>query len=151
MIFGHVCALTIKDSADDKFFYAQINFISSGSHITFDPINYMIPNDDLNIVWAVKSLLFGGYILTTNNIKDHNHFFIYNELFGFSEPVPTNINGVFQVLPHNNTLLIAQMETNNSWQFRVIDLTKIAEDKGYLNPNVAVTFPTINSSIDPKI
>jgi hypothetical protein len=139
--------------------------LSHGSVISATTIDRIIPNisnNDLNTVWEVKSLLIGGYILI-NTIRDsQNNHFIYGYLYDrkeadyipweFPEPVQTNLNGVYQILPHNNTLLVAQMEKNNSWQFQVIDLSKFAldEDNGYFNPNVVFTFPAINSSIDPN-
>jgi hypothetical protein len=153
---GHICVLTIlqKDPDGDKIFYAKVEFLSSGSVTAFTAINNMIPNNvpnsnDLNIVWTVKSL-FGGHMLT-NTFKDNQgNCFIYGNV-PFPDPVTTNLNGVFQVLPHNNTLLVAQMEKNNSWNFQVFDLPKFASDKGYLNPSIAATVPAIGSSIDPNI
>ena len=165
---GQACILTMsqKDPAGltlDNIFYAKVNFFSFGSVTSTTTIDHIVPNisnNDLNIVWEVNSLLIGGYMLT-NTIKDsQNNHFIYGYLFSgkkadyipweFSEPVLTNLNGVYQVLPHNNTLLVAQKETSNSWQFQVIDLPKFAsdEDKGYFNPNIITTIPAIDSSID---
>jgi hypothetical protein len=43
------------------------------------------------------------------------------------------------------------METNNSWQFQVIDLPKFATDEGYSNTNVNATYPPVNSSINSNI
>jgi hypothetical protein len=136
--------------------------LSHGSVISATTIDRIIPNisnNDLNTVWEVKSLLIGGYILI-NTIRDsQNNHFIYGYLYDrkeadyipweFPEPVQTNLNGVYQILPHNNTLLVAQMEKNNSWQFLVIDLSKFAldEDNGYFNPNVVSTYPAIDSSV----
>jgi hypothetical protein len=168
---GQVCTLTMsrKDGIfPEKFFYARIKFLSSGSVIDLTITNRVIPNIpiDSKPIIKVNGLPFGGYLLTyttiMNDEKNKSHF-IFGYLFyednkdpiswKFTEPVSVNIFRVFKLLPHNNTLLVSQIETNNSWKFLVIDLPKFAGniDNGYSNLHVKSTVPAINSFINSNI
>jgi hypothetical protein len=120
----------------------------------------MIPYVPNNDSWIVHSLSFGGYLITNINSSD---FTMYGYLFDqddskpnswkFPNQISTNMYGVIQILPHNNTLLVAQSESSNYWQFKVIDLPKFAgdRDQGYSNVNVKATVPVVNSSINRNL
>ncbi|RGB32297.1 hypothetical protein C1646_707122 [Rhizophagus diaphanus] len=163
---GQVCTLTAVQmnpagTLPINTFYIKINFLSSGSVTSFRVINRILPVGNANIVWVVNSLPFGGYLLT-NTFPNGPGFFMYGFLFDednpdpinweFPEPQPIGIKGVYQILP-NNTLLVSQVETSNSWQFQVIDLQKFDgnRDNGYSNLNVESTVPAIKTTINPNI
>ncbi|PKC50839.1 hypothetical protein RhiirA1_485215, partial [Rhizophagus irregularis] len=146
-------------------FYIKINFLTSGSVLSFQSQVLPNVNPNPNLVWIVNSLTFGGFILTKFVPTSPNQFFIYGFLIDgynsalikweFPEPEPIGIKGVYQIL-YNNTLLVSQLETDNSWRFQVIDLPKFNgnKDKGYFNFdnfNVESTDPAINSTISPDI
>ncbi|PKB98480.1 hypothetical protein RhiirA5_431320, partial [Rhizophagus irregularis] len=172
---GHVCILTISQTvptgtSPSESFYIKINFLSSGSVLSFQSQanSLILPNvnPNPNLVWAVNSLTFGGYLLTNIVPTGPDQHFIYGFLIDgynsvlipweFHNPVPLGIKGVYQIL-RNNTLLVSQLETEYYyWRFQVIDLPKFNgnKDKGYLNFNnfnVESTDPTINSTISPDI
>ncbi|CAB4495910.1 unnamed protein product [Rhizophagus irregularis] len=172
---GHVCILTISQTvptgtSPSESFYIKINFLSSGSVLSFQSQanSLILPNvnPNPNLVWAVNSLTFGGYLLTNIVPTGPDQHFIYGFLIDgynsvlipweFHNPVPLGIKGVYQIL-RNNTLLVSQLETEYYyWRFQVIDLPKFNgnKDKGYLNYNnfnVESTDPTINSTISPDI
>ncbi|CAB5217332.1 unnamed protein product [Rhizophagus irregularis] len=167
---GHVCILTILQldptgTLPPESFYIKINFLTSGSVLSFQSQVLPNVNPNPNLVWIVNSLTFGGFILTKFVPTSPNQFFIYGFLIDgynsalikweFPEPEPIGIKGVYQIL-YNNTLLVSQLETDNSWRFQVIDLPKFNgnKDKGYFNFdnfNVESTDPAINSTISPDI
>ncbi|CAG8524038.1 813_t:CDS:10 [Rhizophagus irregularis] len=163
---GQVCTLTALQSnptgnLPPNTFYIKINFLSSGSVTSFRVINRILPVENVNVVWAVNSLAFGGYLLT-NTVTAPTGPSMYGYLFDedntdpinweFPEPQPIGIKGVYQILP-NNTLLVSQVENSNSWQFQVIDLPKFDgnRDNGYFNLNVESTVPAIKTTINPNI
>ncbi|RGB41737.1 hypothetical protein C1646_662836 [Rhizophagus diaphanus] len=87
-------------------------------------------NTGLTSSWIFGSLLFGGYLITKRDrVIDGMYFCFYPESgnitcpSGLEQPVKTNSNYAYTVLP-NNTLLIAQMEYDNTWKLHVIDLPK---------------------------
>ncbi|CAB4383301.1 unnamed protein product [Rhizophagus irregularis] len=151
-------------------FYIKINFLSSGSVLSFQSQanSLILPNvnPNPNLVWAVNSLTFGGYLLTNIVPTGPDQHIIYGFLIDgynsvlvpweFHNPVPLGIKGVYQIL-RNNTLLVSQLETEYYyWRFQVIDLPKFNgnKDKGYFNFNnfnVESTDPAINSTISPDI
>ncbi|GES76898.1 hypothetical protein GLOIN_2v1639405 [Rhizophagus clarus] len=170
---GQICTLTATTTqggapigtaptTQSQNFYIKINFLSSGSVSSFQVINRNLPVENGSNFWKVNSLNFGGYLLSNIATVGPNQFGIYGFLFdeysenpvnwGFPEPEPIGTKGVYQILP-NNTLLVSQLETSNSWQFQVIDLPKFDanRDKGYSNLNVESTFPSIQSTINSNI
>ncbi|CAB4421575.1 unnamed protein product [Rhizophagus irregularis] len=161
---GQVCILIALQSPTGNLppntFYIKINFLSSSGAITsLHIINKILPIENVNMVWEVNSLVFGGYLLTNTIPTGPNQFSMYGFLFDennfdpinweFPEPQPIGIKGVYQILP-NNTLLVSQLETSNSWQFQVINLPKFDgnRDNGYFNLNIESTIPAINSIIN---
>jgi hypothetical protein len=167
---GQVCTLTASQpdptggNLPPKNFYIKINFLSSGSVTSFQVINRLFPiENNANIVWKVDSLSYGGYLLSNTFQASPNQFVMYGYLFDetntnpinwdLPEPEPIGTKGVYQILPNNNTLLVSQLETDNSWRFDVIDLPKFDEnrDRGYSNLNVESTYPEIKSTINPNI
>ncbi|GBC24435.1 uncharacterized protein OCT59_009094 [Rhizophagus irregularis] len=167
---GNVCILTILQTdptgtLPSESFYIKIKFLSSGSVLSFQSQvanSLTLPVGNANMDWVVNSLAFGGYLLTNTAPTGPNQFSIYGYLIDehnsapipweFLEPEPIGIKGVYQIL-RNNTLLVSQLETDNSWRFQVIDLPKFDgnKDKGYFNFNVESTYPAINSTISPDI
>ncbi|RIA80123.1 hypothetical protein C1645_793218 [Glomus cerebriforme] len=165
---GQVCTLTAlqKDPTGvtpDRNFYVKVNFLSSGSVSSFQVLNRLLPVANANFIWVVKSLPYGGYLLTntvtdvaTATITISGYLFDENSenpiQWEFPEPELTDVKGVFQVLK-NNTLLVAQPDKTNSWQFQAIDLPRFVGDKdrGYSNFNVESTSPGIQSTISPDI
>jgi hypothetical protein len=166
---GQVCILTALQpdptggNLPPKNFYIKINFLSSGSVTSFQVINRLLPVENANRVWKVDSLTYGGYLLSNTFQSSLNQFVMYGYLFDetnanpinweLPEPEPIGIKGIYQILPNNNTLLVSQLETDNSWRFDVIDLPKFNEnrDRGYSNLNVESTNPVIKSTLNPNI
>jgi hypothetical protein len=169
---GQICILTALQPDPTgilplKNFYIRINFLSSGSVSSFQVINRLLPSiENSKIAWKVDSLTYGGYLLSntfqtgpTQETRSVMYGYLFEEAnanfiyWGLFEPELTGIRGIYQILPNNNTLLVSQLETDNSWRFNVIDLPKFDEnrDRGYFNLNVESTNPTINSTINPDI
>ncbi|PKY17427.1 hypothetical protein RhiirB3_404306 [Rhizophagus irregularis] len=159
---GEVCIFRVTQSGVvSNHFHIEVNFLSSGAVISFQIINSLLPVNNMGSFWGVHSLTFGGYLLTS--IPSGPDWLMYGYLFNeygeisydweFPEPMVVNSRGKFEILPHNNTLLVAQNETDNSWQFKVIDLPKFADgrDNGYSNLNVESTTPSIKDIVDPEI
>ncbi|CAB4383299.1 unnamed protein product [Rhizophagus irregularis] len=165
---GHVCILTVIIQEDvtmtsGPLYYIKINFLSSGSVLSFQSqVNDLtLPVENPNVDWSVNSLIFGGYLLTgtiPTPTRPNICGYLFNDYnsapipWEFPEREPIGIRGVYQIL-HNNTLLVSQLETDNSWRFQVIDLPKVVgnKDKGYFNVKVESTYPAINSTIRPDI
>ncbi|CAI2186782.1 17543_t:CDS:2, partial [Funneliformis geosporum] len=143
---GQVCTLTAKQkdpaTLQDNVFYIKVNFLSSGSVTSFKVINRLFPAIKepaiIGVDWVVASLPYGGYLLSnTFKTTGVQGTLIYGFLFGeddanylawnLEEPQPSNTKGVFSVLKNNNTLMMAQFETTNSWSFNVIDLPKFSD------------------------
>lgn len=121
----------------------------------------MDPNSNISVYgpktaseYFVTPLTHGGYVFTTYTLTpDSNITFSFN-MFDDSDKLvsleskPINFPGVFAILS-NNTLLLAQPETTNSWSLLVEELPRIAisQDHGYGNLQVNSSIPKINSVI----
>ncbi|GBB88972.1 hypothetical protein RclHR1_01560008 [Rhizophagus clarus] len=159
---GHSCSIIgrpVTNITTANITHNMISFLSSGSIISFNTTKLLPPvNSGLTSSWLFESLLFGGYLLT-KRVEANNGIFIclYSESGDVTcpseleNPVKTNKNYAYVILP-NNTLLIAQMESNNTWNLNSIDLPKLTtSDKGYFNTNINSTYPEINSLIHSDI
>ncbi|RIA97775.1 hypothetical protein C1645_813648, partial [Glomus cerebriforme] len=154
---GHSCLLSIKSM--DNVFYIKINFLSSGSVVSINNMDFhdipKLPND---AIWKIKILRFGGYLFTLNTLTNVTKISISNVISAYlfaengtnflgEEPLQTNVRSVSEILP-NNTFLIARNDTVNSWGFNAINLPKFTDkDQGYFNTNIESTFPKIDDSL----
>ncbi|KAF0543330.1 hypothetical protein F8M41_004113 [Gigaspora margarita] len=139
----------------------KVRFLSSGSVLSLNTSEYMDPNSNISVYgpktaseYFVTPLTHGGYVFTTYTLTpDSNITFSFN-MFDDSDKLvsleskPINFPGVFAILS-NNTLLLAQPETTNSWSLLVEELPRIAinQDHGYGNLQVNSSIPKINSVI----
>ncbi|CAB4376667.1 unnamed protein product [Rhizophagus irregularis] len=159
---GHTCSVSGREVTritTSNITHNKVRFLSSGSIVSFNVTNLMPPNNTgLTSTWIFESLLFGGYLITKRDgVIDGMYFCVYPESgnitcpSGLEQPVKINSNYAYTVLP-NNTLLIAQIEYNNTWRLHVIDLPKQTErGNGYFNTNIKSTYPEIHSSINSDI
>ncbi|CAG8498268.1 hypothetical protein C2G38_2254183 [Gigaspora rosea] len=173
---GHICTLTIERKNSTNFtsvsnatnflvtpffnpFYIKIRFLSSGSVISLTTIQRLNPMPGI-LEYYVTALNYGGYILTTYTITGNNVFFylyLFDEsdqqvIWDLPEGQLTNTAGAFDVLT-NNTLLLAQLETPNSWSLLVNDLPRFVgnQDHGYQNFQINSSYPEINSTVPSNI
>ncbi|CAG8620657.1 8348_t:CDS:2 [Dentiscutata erythropus] len=145
--------------SNNNTYYAKISFLSSGSVIEFTPISRSLPTLPNVTEWVVASLSYGGYLLVAQTLSPTNLVNIYAYVFDeysvtgqpwdLQEPTPSNVAGSFQILP-NNSIVVAQQESLNSWSFLVSDLPKFTKnlDNGYSNVRVNTTYPKIGENND---
>ncbi|CAG8538250.1 13914_t:CDS:2, partial [Racocetra persica] len=142
---------------NNQTYYAKISFLSSGSVIEFTPISRILPNLPNVTEWVVSSLPYGGYLLLTQTVSPagvNMYAYIFDEYsttgqpWEFPEPLASNVAGAFEILP-NNSLVVAQLESLNTWSFVVSDLPKFTKNKdnGYSNVRVDITNPKIGDVI----
>ncbi|RHZ76703.1 hypothetical protein Glove_194g33 [Diversispora epigaea] len=151
---GQVCTLITQS---DTYYYVKLNFLISGSVIKTIPLTNLIglpPN--ITIGW-IENIPYGGYLLTGyfKNGSDQTVYGYYlNESankfinWDFSEPSVLNMKGILIILP-NNTLLVSQIESNDTWSFLTTDIPNYSgnPDHGYSNHLVDSTSPPINANI----
>ncbi|CAB4437913.1 unnamed protein product [Rhizophagus irregularis] len=138
--------------------FIKIDFLSTGT--VYNITIFQNPADLTN--FAIMSLDYGGYFLFSiapnpNNIALNNLYgYVLDEQskrydWNISYPAPTNFAGDVLILP-NNTLIIPQVETGQTWRLLTTDLYKIegARDHGYGNLHISSTIPNINDIIDPS-
>ncbi|CAG8621603.1 756_t:CDS:2, partial [Cetraspora pellucida] len=171
---GHICTLTIERATTNTTFanlanstrslvtpsfnpfYIKVRFLSSGSVLSLSTIEKLNPDPSI-AEYRVETLTYGGYVLTAYNQSLSGNLSFYLYLFDGSdnlvrwelpEPQSTNFAGAYKILS-NNTLLLPQAETTNSWRLLVNDLPKFNEyqDHGYRNFQVNLSNPEINSTV----
>ncbi|RHZ74550.1 hypothetical protein Glove_221g77 [Diversispora epigaea] len=155
---GQVCTLTITQN--DTFYYVKLDFLISGSVTKITPLNNLpeLPSN-FTTGWLTESIPYGGYLIygyflnaTTNQINTYGFYYdeIENKFQGWEFPEPSVLNdrGILLTLP-NNTLLVSQIESNNTWSFLTTDIPNYSgnPDHGYSNLLVDSTYPSINVSI----
>ncbi|RHZ82557.1 hypothetical protein Glove_109g34 [Diversispora epigaea] len=154
---GQVCILSITQNNVD--YYVKLNFLSSGSITEIIPLNITVPDLPQNATsgWSIESIPYGGYVYYSSFLNAENRTNVYGYYFNeiensfekwdFPEPSVINARGILIILP-NNTMLLAPMETLNTWSFNTTDIPKfIGLDNGYLNFQVNNTNPSINANI----
>ncbi|CAG8498785.1 13727_t:CDS:2, partial [Cetraspora pellucida] len=151
---GQICTLTMYQNNNittnttqsvnnNQTYYAKISFLSSGSVIEFTPISRILPTLPNVTEWIVSSLPFGGYLLVSQTLSPTGiniYAYIFDEYsstgqpWEFLEPYPSNVAGSFEILP-NNSIIVANPESLNTWSFVVSDLPKFTKNKdnGYSN------------------
>ncbi|RHZ49464.1 hypothetical protein Glove_520g8 [Diversispora epigaea] len=161
---GQVCALTIVQDVtqgnvtSSTNYYVKIDFLISGSVTKVTPLNNLpkLPSNTTS-AWTLKSIPYGGYLIYgyfQNGSDQTVYGYYFNETenkyvnWDFSQPSVLNPKGILLILP-NNTLLISQKESNNTWSFLTTDIPNYSGniDNGYSNLLVNSTNPSINSSI----
>ncbi|CAG8461302.1 7611_t:CDS:2 [Acaulospora colombiana] len=162
---GELCSITLQQTDSLSLlnnyttFYIKLTFLSSGSVTGFTPISRQLPHStNITVLeWQVRTLPYGGYLLYSytqlpSELKIYGY--VYDDVsvnptnWELSEPMLTNLRGTFTVLP-NNTMLLSQPESINSWSLINTDLPKFAasRDHGYFNVQVNSTNPAISSTI----
>ncbi|CAG8679520.1 8676_t:CDS:2, partial [Funneliformis caledonium] len=162
---GQVCTLAARQidpaTLQVNTFYVMVNFLSSGSVFSFKVINRLFPiieNTVQGIDWMVASLSYGGYLLT-NTVRGTPGTLVYGFLFGeddanyvawdLEEPQPSNTKAAMSILKNNNTLMLAQFETTNTWSFNVIDLPKFTnKDNGKKQKFASSTSGLVRLTVD---
>ncbi|RIB21543.1 hypothetical protein C2G38_2034299 [Gigaspora rosea] len=174
---GQICTLTIHQNVqntntinnatqttqpaqpinNNNTYYAKVAFLSSGSVMEFTPISRQLPTIPNITQWVVTDLPYGGYLLVAQVATSTNtnlNAYVFDEYsttgqpWEFPEPLASAISGSFQVLP-NNSIIVAQPESLNSWSFVVSDLPKFTKnrDNGYSNVLINITNPNIGGII----
>ncbi|CAG8487164.1 6118_t:CDS:2, partial [Scutellospora calospora] len=146
VFIGHTCIVT-GTSVQNVPFCIKVRFLSSGSLLALDSV--------LNTSSIIKTLPLGGYASISRQIDNgvtNFTFILYDESNKLSnwifplKSIISNIFGGFDVL-QNNTMLVAQNESNNAWNLLSIDLPLLAphNDSGYGNLHIKTTNPPSNS------
>ncbi|CAG8519858.1 7420_t:CDS:2, partial [Scutellospora calospora] len=148
VFIGQTCIVAGKSDRNVTF-YIKIRFLSSGSMLELVSV--------LNIISSpnIRTLPLGGYALISRQsyIGFTNFTFsLYDENSKLSnwifpqQSITSNLVGSFDIL-QNNTMLVAQNETYNSWNLLSIDLPSLSpyNDSGYGNLHVNSTSPQRNS------
>ncbi|KAF0395551.1 hypothetical protein F8M41_010214 [Gigaspora margarita] len=173
---GQICTLTIQQNVqnpntinnatqttqptpidNNNTYYAKIAFLSGGSVTEFTPIARILPTIPNITQWVVTDLPYGGYLLvaqaaTATNVNINAYVFDEYSTTGqpwdLPEPATSNVAGSYLVLP-NNSVIVAQPESLNTWSFVVSDLPKFTKnrDNGYSNVLINITNPKIGGII----
>ncbi|RHZ84113.1 hypothetical protein Glove_85g124 [Diversispora epigaea] len=127
---GQVCILTINQN--NTYYYVKLDFLISGSVTKTTPLTNS-PELPPNITgWKVESIPYGGYLLTGYFISGSSrtvYGYYFNETenkyseWEFDNPSVLNLRGILLTLP-NNTLLVSQIESNNTWSFNTVDVSR---------------------------
>ncbi|GBB88341.1 hypothetical protein RclHR1_01490022 [Rhizophagus clarus] len=125
----------------------RINFLSSGSVVSFNNTNLITNTGFFAQSLSLKSLQYGGFIMITMDLTTSVYVNFFNEN-GTADggPINTHQMNTYLILP-NNTLLILQgvPDNNNTWALTVIDVPKYTNrNTEYFNTNIELTFPKIN-------
>lgn len=168
---GQICMITMRLNANPLLF-ADLYYLSSGSVTKFTPTILPFQFKKINKRFLsdypkLYSIPYGGYLYIdyytsysdcTNKIH-YAYGYTYSKDTGinnwsFLQPSITNASFIL-ILP-NNTLLLPQPGSNNSWSFFTADLSRLTEDcdpdfgdrdHDYSNFQVNTTNPQINSTI----
>ncbi|PKC02713.1 hypothetical protein RhiirA5_424845 [Rhizophagus irregularis] len=156
--FGQTCILVLNVApATDQNTFIKMDFLSTGT--VYNITIFQNPADLTD--FAIMPLDYGGYLLfsTAPNI-DKTKLNLYGYIlddnskrynWNISYPTITNFIGDILILP-NNTLVIPQPESGQTWGLITTDLYKIegARDHGYGNLHIFNTTPIIGDTIDPS-
>jgi len=167
---GHSCILTLNQTITSnttppqaptsKLYYIRVSFLSSGSVSGLDPIDRVIPTDNLiTSSWNIRSLPYGGFLIDTRTINATGTYavgYLYDDVkkasspWDFGENIQVNAFGRSALLP-NNTVVLTQQELPGTWSLLVSDMPKFSTlpDNGYSNLHVQSTIPPIGTVITP--
>ncbi|CAG8796883.1 32771_t:CDS:2, partial [Gigaspora margarita] len=133
---------TTNGKQPNNAYHAKISFLSSGSVIEFTSISE--PLIDPNITkWQMTSLPYGGYLFISRTISPtYVNIYVYAfdeysntwQPWDLPEPTTSNVGGTYQILS-NNSIIVAQLESLNTWSYLISDLPKFTNnmDNGYSN------------------
>ncbi|CAG8525342.1 13012_t:CDS:2 [Funneliformis mosseae] len=152
---GQTCVLTVKNNLNTTS-YVKVEFLTSGTSYNGKSLNGPIPTIPGIDEYYVRSLRYGGFLLTGLKKNEDNDAIMYGYIINNGEvyswnlqnPTITNVFGSSKVLP-NNTLVLAQKEQDQSWTLITTDLYQFAgeKDHGYTNFHINTTSPAINETI----
>ncbi|RHZ73047.1 hypothetical protein Glove_233g9 [Diversispora epigaea] len=138
--------------------HVKLVFSTSGGFIRATPLSNLheLPSNP-TAGWQVERIPYGGYLFYgyfLENNRANTYGYYYDEFenksqnWEFPEPSVLNIRGTLIILP-NNTLLVSQIESNNTWNFLTTDIPEYSNnsDHGYSNFLINSTSPTINANI----
>ncbi|RHZ84119.1 hypothetical protein Glove_85g129 [Diversispora epigaea] len=164
---GQVCILdfirnNITTIGQDVTNHMKLDFLSSGSvrKITsLSNVPELLSNSTTR--WQIESIPYGGYLfygyfLVNNQTNTYGYYFneIENNFMEWDFPEPSVLNNrrILIILP-NNTLLVSQIESNNTWSFLTTDIPNYSGnlDHGYSNLLINSTYPFINANISYSI
>ncbi|RHZ63687.1 hypothetical protein Glove_328g61 [Diversispora epigaea] len=153
---GQVCMLTFTRNV--TYYYVKLDFLISGSVTKTIPLTNLpeLPRN-ISTGWQIESIPYGGYLLTSYFVSGSGRTvngYYFNEIensyskWEFDNPSFLNLRGIFLILP-NNTLLVSQIESNNTWSFNTTDMPNYSGylDHGYSNTIIDSTYPSINANI----
>ncbi|RHZ44931.1 hypothetical protein Glove_707g9 [Diversispora epigaea] len=159
---GHVCTLTViqNNVINSTNYFVKLDFLISGSVTKITPINNLpeLPPSNDTTGWLIKSIPYGGYLFYAYFVDADDHISAYGYYFNeiennfekwdFPEPSVLNLMGILIILP-NNTLLLSQMESNNTWSLNTTNIPNYSgnSDNGYSNLLIDSTSPSINANI----
>ncbi|RHZ78361.1 hypothetical protein Glove_165g29 [Diversispora epigaea] len=155
---GQVCTLNATQNSVTS--YVKLDFLSSGFVTKITPLS-KLPKLPSNYTtgWSVESIPYGGYLFYGsffNGNQTNTYGYYLNEIenkfteWDFPEPSVLNVKGILLILP-NNTMLVSQIESLNTWSFFTTDIPKysVNSDNGYSNLLINSTNPPINTIIQP--
>ncbi|RHZ63723.1 hypothetical protein Glove_328g122 [Diversispora epigaea] len=131
------------------------------SFLNLRGILLILPNNTLLVSqierWQIESIPYGGYLLTSYFVSGSGRTvngYYFNEIensyskWEFDNPSFLNLRGILLILP-NNTLLVSQIESNNTWSLNTTDMPNYSGnlDHGYSNIIIDSTYPSINANI----
>nr|CAG8451181.1 13626_t:CDS:2 [Entrophospora candida]CAG8485331.1 4221_t:CDS:2 [Entrophospora candida] len=167
---GHSCILTLNQTIastttppqapTSKLYYIRVSFLSSGSVSGLDPIDRVIPADDVNTVsWNIRSLPYGGFLIDTRTVNVTGTYafgYLYDDVkkasspWDFGQAIQVNAFGRSTLLA-NNTVVLTQPELPGTWSLLVSEMPKFSAlpDNGYSNLHVQSTVPPIGTVITP--
>ncbi|RHZ78429.1 hypothetical protein Glove_165g110 [Diversispora epigaea] len=155
---GQVCILNATHNGVTS--YVKLDFLSSGFVTKITPLSKLpkLPSS-YTTGWSVESIPYGGYLFYGsffNGNQTNTYGYYLNEIenkfteWDFPEPSVLNVKGILLILP-NNTMLVSQIESLNTWSFFTTDIPKysVNSDNGYSNLLINSTNPPINAIIQP--
>ena len=139
---GQTCILNVKRSLTTPkeipdTFYVKIDFLSSRVVHNVTLLNGTISTNP-EIQYSIRSLRYGGYLLSGIGKNDAGKTIIYGYIFddngkidswNFTNPIDTNFIAASIILP-NNTFVLAQSEKERNWTLITTDLYRFAQEQG---------------------
>ncbi|CAG8714311.1 2703_t:CDS:2, partial [Acaulospora colombiana] len=158
---GLVCTFPITQSGL-SIYYLKVFFLSSGEIISYSPTLNLLQNANVSLGfdrWIVEEMPFGGCTMNAKMplLNGSTEYYLYaygeNDDKIFVDLPQSMIANTFAAsgITNNNTFLLAQPESNNSWTLLAYQLPKVFGDLdyGHNNLHVRTTSPTINGVILP--
>ncbi|CAG8732629.1 11049_t:CDS:2, partial [Acaulospora colombiana] len=137
--FGLVCTFPITRSGL-SIYYLKVFFLSSGKIISYSPTLNLLQNANVSLGfdrWIVEGMPFGGCTMNAKMplLNGSTEYYLYaygengNRIFvDLPQPMIANTFAASGITNNNNTFLLAQPESNNSWTLLTYQLPKVFGD-----------------------